>query len=249
MSASLRHAGAFFLFATTAAILAPGCVDNESSLYIRQCLHVPTSTCEVKPDPSSEFDTMGILDTSFGTPDKNGTVVPVPYTCPLLVGNQLVARGDPDRVRTETSRITIYGADVTVMDPTNAILTRSDGSAAQFFTPTSGFVDPGMGAQPGFGVASIEMIDPALALDLRKEVEKTGFEQQVVVSVVLRGRTLGGNEISSAPWNFPIRVCKGCLCNLGPCINASGSDMPADNCHAGIDDPVDCRLGLVGCPP
>jgi len=246
MSGSLRRLGAFFFLATTGVMLSPGCATNESSLFIRQCQLVPPTTCEVKADSTAVFLFSGTLDTSFGTLDKNNTLVPNAYSCPLLVGNQLVERGDPDRLRTETSRIEVYGADITVTDNSEAVLTRSDGSAAKFFTWTSGFVDPGTGTAPGFGLAQVEMIDPALALDLRREVEKTGFEQEVVAHVVLHGRTLGGSELTSAPWTFPIRVCKGCLCDLAPCLGST-SDMPAANCRPGLDSTVDCRLGFSSC--
>jgi hypothetical protein len=215
MSGSLRHRGAFFLLAT-AAMLAAGCTPNESSLFIRQCQALPADTCEVEADPSAPFNPRGVLDVAFAAG----------YSCSLLVGNQLVTRGDPDRLRTETSRVQIYSAEVTLMNS-------AGGSLGQSTRTTSGFVDPSTGAEPGYGLADVLMIDSAPAVG------------DVVVQVVLQGRTLGGTELTTAPWNFPIHVCNGCLCDRSTCGKAGD---PAKNCHVGTDALVDCRLNLPGCP-
>ena len=217
MSGSLRHRGAFFLFATTAAVmLASGCAPNESSLFIRQCQAVPQDTCEVTADPTAFSRPSGVLDIAFAAR----------YSCPLLVGNQLVTRGDPDRLRTETSRVQIYSADVTLLNTTG-------GSLGEFSTQTSGFVDPSTGAQPGYGLADVVLINAMPAVG------------DVVAQVVLHGRTLGGLELTTGEWKFPIHICQGCLCDRSTCAS---TDMPPKNCHIGTDAPVDCRFGLAGCP-
>jgi hypothetical protein len=216
MSGSLKHRGAFFLLAIAPVTLALGCAPNESSLFIRQCQVVPQDTCEVTADPSAAFKPSGILDVAFAGR----------YTCPLLVGNQLVTRGDPDLLRTETSRVEITSADVT-------LLGQGGGSLGKHSNPASGFIDPSTGAQPGYGLVQVVLIDSTPAVG------------DVVAQVVLHGRTLGGTELTTGEWKFPIHICQGCLCDTSTC---GATDAPPTNCHVGTDAPVDCRLKLAGCP-
>ena len=52
------------------------------------------------------------------------------------------------------------------------------------------------------------------------------------MEVIARGRTLGGTEIESAPFSFPITICQGCTCS--------------DPCDGISDAKADCRFGLDG---
>lgn len=229
------RAGAVLFLGASAALIAPACADNESSLFIRACMSVPPATCGVKADPTAPVLSSGILDAAIASE----------YRCAALVGNQLVRRGDPDRLKTETSRIQIYGADVAVLDTSGAVLGRSGGGSAEFFTPASGFADPGAGTSPGYGLADVVLIDAALAADLASQITATKVVQQVVVSVVLRGRTLGGNEIKSAEFQFPVQVCKNCLCDTRTCADPMAEQFK--NCRPGLDSLIDCHD--VGCCP
>jgi len=65
---------------------------------------------------------------------------------------------------------------------------------------------------------------------------------QVVVSVYLHGRTLGGQELVSNEFKFPIDVYGGQLCQVPPgdtCVNST--TKPAADCLLGQDAAVDCR--------
>jgi hypothetical protein len=211
---------------------APTCADNESSVYVRAMMHVPVDSCLVKPDPSSEVLARGTLDVSFR----------YEYSGFLLMANQLVRRGDPDRLRIETSKIEFYEADVSVFESSK------DGPLlGEFRTPISGFADASTSGSAGLGLVYITMIDAALGQELANTI-KPGQAKDVVVDVVVYGRTLGGIEVSSWDWYFPVLVCNGCLCNLAPCLSLS-MDMAAENCRPGLDDMVDCRLGLSSCQP
>jgi hypothetical protein len=232
MVRSLRRLGALVFLAATVGSLAPGCTDNGVSLFIRQCQALPADTCSVTADASQAFISEGLLDVAF---NNN-------YSCPLLVGNQLVARGDPAKVRAETSRIQIYGADVRILDANGDPVAKADGSAQEFFTPTSGFADPGTASSPGFGLANIVLLDVQTAS--QQLVEHPGGVI-LISAVTLHGRTLGGNEVTSAEWRFPIQVVpRTTSCDLSPCVSGD-NDKPKPNCHPGINDAVDCRLG---CP-
>jgi hypothetical protein len=223
MSPSLRRVGAMFFLATSAAVFAPACAANESSIYVRALMSTPTDTCLVEADPSGAQLSSGVLDVSFQSALASG------YSGALLVANQLVRRGDPDLLRTETSKLQIYGADITIRNTSDDVLTRSGGGEAEFFTPVSGFADASSGTTAGLGIVFVNMIDAGLASDLRAQVLASGRDQTVVVDVIIHGRTLGGAELTSWDWYFPIRVCVGCLC---------GCSTDEMNCHPGVDAPT-----------
>src|SRR6185295_14801949 len=86
--------------------------------------------CTTQPDPSALFLASGTLDLAFR----------LQYSATLLVGNQLVSRGNNSQLRTETSRVQIQGAVVRVEDPTGAV------AFGPVTVPGSGFVDPASGA-------------------------------------------------------------------------------------------------------
>ena len=218
--------------ATTAVLGAPGCAENESSLFVRAVLVVEPPECVVKSDPGSAFLLQGVMDVGLTQS----------YRAALLVGNQLVRRGSRDQLRTETSRIRLQGAEVHLTD--------SEGSQLFAFSiDGSGFVDPGSGDEPGFGVMSTVLIPPEFS-------PRAGTT--VTARVRVYGRTLGGTDIESGDFWFPIYVCRGCLVSYPleaddpaqdgyQCIAAAaggeGSGPSEDDipCRIGQDDYLDCR--------
>lgn len=247
MHVHVRRACATFLLACGAAFLPSACVADESTIFARACLAIPDDTCSVDFSPSSPFLSGGFLDTATHRFE---------YSCALLVGNQLVARGDPNKLRTETSRVSLYEADVTLlMVPAGsttgepAVITRSDGSTAKFSTTISGFVDPGTGTTPGYGGARVTLIDAATAKDLGKQAFSTNLVQQVEARVIIRGRTLGGLEVETNEMRFPIDVGYGTSCDhpAGIVCNKVGTEKPEDSCHRGQDAVTDCRLFGADC--
>ena len=58
-------------------------------------------------------------------------------------------------------------------------------------------------------------------------------KNELIVEIVARGRTLGGTEVESAPWRFPITVCDGCTCG-----DLCGMDQ--------MDAKADCQFGTDG---
>jgi len=233
MSFQRKHIGASAGLLLLGAVLTEGCADNEGSIFIRGALVVPTDTCEVIPDPSSPTRFGGTLDTAFAGE----------YSAVLLIGNQLVRRGNTATVRVETSRVQFFEADVTV-------LSSAGDELAAFRVPVSGFADPGTTGEPGYGAAQVVLIDAVTAQSLGAQAGSSGLIQEVVASVIMRGHTLGGRDVESGAWQFPIRVCQGCLVFFpGEADDTATTtadcdarnDAPA-NCHVGIDDPVDCRI-------
>lgn len=225
MRQSLQRAGAFFFLAAATGVLVTSCVDNESSIFIRGCLAFSADSCTVTADASAKVLFSGVLDPAQAD-----------YSCPLLLGNQLVARGDSKQVRTETSRVVLHSAIVTIYDSTQSQ------TFATFTVPASGFIDPGSSSLPGFGAANVLMLDRVTARDHVGETLLSG--------VVLQGRTLGGLELETAEWTFPIQVAApSSLCDLSPCVPGSTvTDAAKLTCHPGFNGTTDCRQGCVCLP-
>lgn len=233
--------GAAVLLVGAASALSTGCADNESSLFIRGALIPDGSDCTVQATPSAPMIAQGTLDTG----------IRAEYTADLLLGNQIVRRGNTASLRTETSRIQLYEADVALLDAAGNELSRGDGSAAAFTVPISGFVDPGSGTEPGYGATSVLLIDSATGQSLDGQVTSSGLVQDIVASVIVRGRTLGGNEIESGEWRFPISICHCCLVFVPPeaddpatsGVDCSVREDTTATCTSrlGLDSAVDCR--------
>ena len=70
---------------------------------------------------------------------------------------------------------------------------------------------------------------------------------ELLVSVIARGRTLGGTELESGAWQYQIGVCAGCTCGGGstPACMEPPEDAQGD-CRAGIDG--HCRYVDSDCP-
>lgn len=204
----------------------PSCADNETMMFVVGSL-VPTSgTCEYKPDINGAIFLDGTLDMAF----KDH------YEAVLLVGNQLVNRGSKQRLREESSRITLKGAEVTVMDDQEAVI-------AEFTVPGTGFVDIGSGEEPGYGVMATTLVPPGIVQSGRL----------YIIDVRVFGETLGGSEVTSKALRYPIYTCTGCLISYpqeaadpaspGQYVCSGGEKTTEKQpCHPGQDQYVDCRL-------
>ena len=214
------------LFGTTLvfglAMGAMGCVDNNTTIFVRQVQAPdPANECVVTNDPSALARSRGYVDGALADS----------YFAWLLVGNQLVRRGDNDTLRTESARVQLYTADVEVFDYTGATL-------SSFSQPISGFIDPSNGSEPGYGLTSLVLVDQGVV---------SGHSGIVVSRVKLFGETLGGDEVETGFWDFPIEVCADCFA----CIEPESCDDPCTaSCEFGQDASPDCRsVGRGACCP
>jgi len=234
MKIQRRHLGGLTTLLALGALLGPGCAENQSSLFVRGAMLVPSDTCEVSADASATLIFRGVLDLAFTTE----------YRGVLLVGNQMVRRGNSASLRTETSRVSFESADVRILDAAGNEL-------GAFSAPASGFVDPSTGTEPGYGTVSVVMVDSGSAAGAVGGADggsRTPVE--VVANVIVRGTTLGGEEIATGEWQFPIDVCRGCLVffpgeaddPLVPGTDCSIRDDAPSLCRVGLDSPVDCRF-------
>jgi hypothetical protein len=198
-----------------------GCADNDSALFIRSVLALEPGDCVASPQPEATSLAFGVYD--LGLADGS-------YFAFLLVGNQLSRQGDRDKVRTETSRIALRGADVEVRTVDGATITT-------FATDGAGFADVGTATEPGYGIMPAELLPAGAAEGLTR----------VNVSVRVVGETLGGSEIRSSELIFPINICRGCTVSFpadavdsvtGTC---AGEPAGPSACLPGQDGPTDCR--------
>jgi hypothetical protein len=235
--------------------LVAGCTDDNPGFFVRGVLAPPTGgaggVCEYTADPASATIGTGVLDIAFVSS----------YTPSILVGNQMIARGDPTVPRVDTSRIIVQGAVVNLTD-----LTGND--IKSFTTLGSGLVDGASGSTPGYGIVSASLIDPEAANALRAAIPVRGTKG-VLAKFKVFGRTVGGVDVETAEFQLPINVCNGCLVTFPPesvdvalqaqtgktnCSAASasgGASSSSKPCVIGQDQPVDCRLcqGNPACDP
>jgi hypothetical protein len=199
-----------------------GCADNDSALFIRSVIKLEPGDCVATAQPEATSLAFGMYDIGLA---ETGS-----YFAFLLVGNQLSRQGDRDKVRTETSRIALRGADVEVRTVEGATITT-------FATDGAGFADVGSAAEPGYGIMPAELLPRAAAEGL----------DRVNVSVRVVGETLGGTEIRSSELIFPINICRGCTVSFpadavetmtGLC---TGEPAIPPACLEGQDALTDCR--------
>lgn len=239
------------LFAAAGGVLllgiAPGCADSESVLFIRQ-VQIPQKssggTCTVDNSPSAAHRAAGILDVAIASQ----------YEATLLVGSQLVDRGSKDDLRTETSRVQVEGSEVYLTDSAGRTI------GGPYTVPSAGMIDPANGTNPSFGLVQSVLVDSVTASKLASELSALprGTVRRLTSHVRVFGKTLGGTEVESGEWKYPIDVCYGCLVTYpreadspsiqGPdCLNM-GDEEPSVPCDPGQDDPVDCRICYAVAP-
>lgn len=199
-----------------ALTVAPACVDNDQSLYVRQVVAPPdtkseTGGCVYKPDATGTALFEGTLD----------LLIAQNYSAVILVGNQLIQRSDNLSARAESNKAHLDGAIVRVTD--------ADGNDIREFTsPAAGFADNSNGIIASFGLARVTLIDSATVNSLARSITTTK-EKLVLANIKVFGETLGGVDLESGEFQFPIRICRGCL------ISFLGADDPNS-------DGVDCNL-------
>lgn len=201
-----------------------GCADNESSLFIMGVLSIDDNECILEPRPEGPFLFSGTLDLALRTS----------YAAPLLVGNQVTERGSRNQLRTETSRIRLEGAEVTLEDANGGVI-------AEFTTLGSGFAHPSGGTDPGYGGFLADLVPAGADVP----------EGQLVAAVKVFGTTLGGQELESAELRFPIEVCTGCLIAYPPA--AYDSNLDANEDYLCATSPASAigegAEGVLGCFP
>lgn len=169
--------------------LIPSCADNNSSMFAVGVMALDKSTCVAKADNTSTLLAGGVMDVAFTQS----------YTGFVLVGNQLTQRGSREQLRTETSRVTLRGAEIK--------LTTIDGKLlGNYSTVGTGFINAAEGDVPSYAAMSVNIIPSALGSS--SQLLDAGY---VVAKIRVFGDTLGNTAVTSSELDFPIRICEGCL--------------------------------------
>lgn len=172
-------------------VLTPSCATNNSSLFLVGVMDIAQSACVAKPDNTGPFLTSGTLDVAIASG----------YTAVVLVGNQLTQLGSSEQLRTETSRVSLRGAEVQLTTLEGKALIVAGNGQSTFSTVGTGFVDAAAGDAPSYATMAVNLIPPGL----------TGLPAEVVAKIRVFGETLGGTSVTSSELDFPISVCDGCL--------------------------------------
>ena len=208
------------------------CAHDDSSLVVRQVMAPQGGStggggCTYKSDPAQPFMTSGIVDVAFLAS----------YRPVVLVGSQLVAQHRSDSFKTETARVSLQGATVTVSDTQGKEI-------ANFSTLAAGFVDPASGSAPGYGLTAVTLLDPKTVDALRTQIP-AGGTKKLVARFKVFGQTLGGQSVETNEAQFPIDVCLGCLVFRpadATCDATADLGSVAAPCVVGQDQAIDCRL-------
>ncbi len=213
-------------------LFVASCAHNDSSLFVRQVM-APTGGatggggCSYKSDPTQPFLSSGTIDVAFLAS----------YRPIVLVGSQLAQQRASEDSKTETSRVSLQGATVTVSDTQGAEI-------ASFSTLASGFIDPASGNTPGYGLTEVTLIDPKTVDALRTQIP-AGGTKKLVARFKVFGQTLGGQSVESNEAQFPIDVCLGCLVFRpadATCDQTADLGSVVAPCVVGQDQAIDCRL-------
>jgi hypothetical protein len=208
----------------------PSCATNDSMMFIIGVYARKQGACTPKPESESPIWAKGVLDRLFSSE----------YRAALLIGNQITQRGSREQLRTETSRISLKGAEVQLET------LEGDSLADAFSSTATGFVDASSGTDPALAIMYASLIPASVAINLPRGT--------LVAKVRVFGDTLGGEEVESSELAFPIEVCDGCLIAYpaeARDLTADGSDYQCkvaddgtDTASSGTNVDLPCELGI-----
>jgi hypothetical protein len=245
MKRAWAKALSFGILSVAVAALSPACADNSESLYIQGVVIPPAVTngpCVYQADAQAGLLLSGKLDIAARSD----------YSAPIIVRNQLQSRVNRDTNRTEPNRFVVEGTITRVTFPSGEVVD-------EFSSFASRVIDPDPGQQPGSGVVSALLVSPNTIAQIkakRGEFNDRRKEVAVIANVKVFGRTLGGVEVESAEFPFPITVCRGCAINFSCASATLGCGGAIDSttqgcapvCNVGQDQPYPCQLCITGDP-
>lgn len=241
MKRILGHVVSLLVVGLAVSSVLPACATNDQTIFIRNALAPAilrtNGICTYTNDPQQAALFQATLD--LGVTDS--------YFAILLVGNQLIPRGDPQNNRAESNRVHINGAIVRV--------TETDGTLIREFTSlATGFADPGNNNAAEFGVIGVTGIDAPTKDILLPTLPNRQVSRSVVMNFKAFGTSLGGVDVESGEFQLPARVCNGCLVDfttgnddlamVQPNCLKRGSTTASTTmapCVAGQDEPVKCE--------
>lgn len=206
-----------------ALLLLCGCVDNDGPAVFISGNLSPTDACEYAP--GNAFVAEGALNVDravayFIHPEYNG---------------QLRSRGSDAPLRADPNGMQIEGAEIELQSAAGDALSLA-GLPNPFVVPVSTYIastpDPSSTSK---SAGSIQAVPPPYVTALRDVVGPGCGDVQVVLAKVrVFGTTIGGVDVESGDWSWPITLCRGdCLvaCSTDPAV----ADVESTCCGYGQD--------------
>ena len=254
MKRFLGHALVSLLLLGGAGAVVAACAHDNSSVFVADVLAPQYVTsgniCVFTGQTTQATLSKGVLDVALLQE----------YNPVYLVGNQLVPQVNSQQLQTETSTVQITSAAVRITD--------SSGNNLNSFTVmASATIFPSSGGVPTFEPIQVLTIDEGTIAandDIQNKVVNQPFMHSGIVRLItyvkFYGQTLGGDNVETGEFPFPVDVCQGCLiqfsstdvqagCPAPNCNNAGASSTTVSSpCTIGQDVPVDCSLCLGRSP-
>lgn len=222
--------------ALVAGSSVPACAHDDASLFVQAVLAPPVpsgGTCTYVPNATAAVLSNGVVDAAI-LPTGNG------YGEVLLVGNTLIPQGNATIPNSETSRIEVQGAIIQVIDPA------SNATVENNSVLTAGEVDPASGSAPSYAAIGVQMMSAAAVAHFAPA--SGGGARVALVYVTLYGQTLGGQNIQSNQFQWPVNICSGCLVSVpagsktGYCQGDTTALATQTFCSPGVDQSEDCQF-------
>lgn len=230
------------LFSLCAATLVAGfagfagCAQDggDKTILITNNQAAPVDMCLLTPTETGPFLSQGIADGNIG----------VGYTLLPQIKNLTSSNGS-----TLTSNRTFFAQGFRVVVSSDNPTTQAALVGINSYSIQAGF---SVAPDAATFLASVEILPQAVIRPITATLAQ--FEStQISVSIEVLG-TLGGDDVTSNLFNFPIKVCRGCLLiPLGPCDMLDSTftvTAKGNTCNPGQDLAVQCcsaNGGLV-CP-
>ena len=244
MKRILGHVVSVLVVGLAVSSVLPACATNDQTIFIRKAL-APALTrtngiCTYTSDPTQPALFQATLD--LGVADN--------YFAVLLVGNQLIPRGDQLNNRAESNRIHINGATVRVTEPDGRLI-------REFTSLATGFADPANNSAPEYTSIGVTGIDAPTKDLLLPTLPNRLASRTILMNFKAFGVSLGGEDVESGEFQLPARVCNGCLVDFSSgnddlaavqpnCLKKTTQTVGASSpCALGQDEPVKCEACVL----
>ena len=188
---------------TALVLVLTSCAPEGPSAYISFNVP-PDSNCVTSPS-SEFFISQGTYDIARGGLSNSDSCANS-YSMRLLVNSNLRTNQDRDLGRSEPNILMLHSAEVKLKTIDGETLDFGDSLPNPFTTTTANSIEPTSGSDPSVGIAVVEAIPVAYSDYLGALTGST-----IIAEVQIFGTTTGDVDIDMRPFNFPIRICDGCL--------------------------------------
>jgi hypothetical protein len=181
-----------------------GCAEDSVSLRVE---------CAILPEPDDVgcvFDPNGdcLLEGRLNVTAPNAY-----YQGAVRVTSSLKARESDIPVQAETNGVNITEFEITVLDTAGGRIAFGANLPNPFRIATSGFIPIGSS-----GVASGDFLPTPYVVRLREnEADDSRALGQVILDVIVRGKTQGGVDVEAGSWRWPVRLFETNLNNPDTC--------------------------------